>query len=91
LKVTLICPGYVQTKVSDNAFDAHGEKHGKTDATHVRGITAERCAEVTLRAIARGKEEISVGGFETWAITLKRFLPGVLSRVIRRMKFSGSR
>ncbi|RFC46820.1 MAG: Short-chain dehydrogenase, partial [Verrucomicrobia bacterium] len=89
--VTLVCPGYVRTKVSDNALDARGEKHGVTDATHQRGITAERCAEATLRAIARGKEEISVGGPETWAITLKRFLPGVFSRVIRRMKFTGSR
>jgi short-subunit dehydrogenase len=89
--VTLVCPGYVRTKVSDNALDARGEKHGVTDATHQRGITAERCAEATLRAIARGKEEISVGGLETWAITLKRFLPGVFSRVIRRMKFTGSR
>ena len=91
VKVTLVCPGYVRTKVSDNALDARGGKHGVTDATHQRGITAERCAEATLRAIARGKEEISVGGPETWAITLKRFLPGVFSRVIRRMKFTGSR
>ena len=91
VKVTLVCPGYVQTQVSDNALGARGEKHGKTDATHVRGITAERCAEATLRAIARGKEEVAVGGFETWAITLKRFLPGVFSRVVRRMKFTGSR
>lgn len=91
LKVTLVCPGYVQTQVSANALGARGEKHGRTDDTHLRGITAERCAEATLRAIARGKEEISVGGAETWAITLQRLLPRVYSRVIRRMKFSGSR
>ena len=91
VKVTLICPGYVQTKVSANAFGADGEKYGQTDATHVRGITAEHCAEATLRAIARGKEEVSVGGVETWAIVLKRLLPGVFSRVVRRLKFSGSR
>lgn len=89
VKVTLVCPGYVRTKVSVNALGAHGEKHGETDAMHIRGITAERCAEATLRAIARGKEEISVGGKETWAIKLKRFLPGVASRVMRRMKFGG--
>jgi len=87
LKVTLVCPGYVLTQVSANALGAHGEKHGVTDATHQRGITAERCAAATLRAIARGKEEISVGGAETWAITLKRLLPSVYSRMIRRMKF----
>jgi short-subunit dehydrogenase len=90
LKVTLVCPGYVKTQVSANALGAHGEKHGQTDATHLRGITAERCAEATLRAVARGKEEIAVGGIETWAIPLKQFLPGVFSRVVRKMKFSGS-
>jgi short-subunit dehydrogenase len=91
VKVTLVCPGYVQTRVSDNALGARGEKYGRTDATHRRGITAERCAAATLRAVAGGREEISVGGPETWAIALKRFLPGVVSRVIRRMKFTGSR
>jgi len=91
LKVTLVCPGYVRTKVSDNALGARGEKHGQTDATHLRGISAERCAEATLRAVARGREEITVGGVETWAVLLKRLLPGVLSRAIRRMKFTGSR
>lgn len=91
LKVTLVCPGYVRTEVSANALDARGDQHRHTDATHVRGITAERCAEATLRAIARGREEISVGGAETWAIPLKRLLPGVVSRVVRKMRFSGSR
>ncbi len=91
VKVTLVCPGYVKTKVSDNALGARGEKHGRTDAATERGITAERCAAATLRAIARGQEEISVGGPEIWAITLKRFFPRLLSRVVRKMKFSGSR
>jgi hypothetical protein len=74
--------------VSDNAVGARGEKHGRTDDTHLRGISAERCAEATLRAVARGKEEITVGGIETWAALLKRLLPGVFSHVVRRVKFS---
>ena len=89
--VTIVCPGYVLTQVSANALGAQGEKHGVTDATHERGISAERCAAVTLRGIARGKNEIVVGGLETWAITLQRFLPGVYARVIRRMKFRGAK
>jgi len=92
VKVTIVCPGYVRTKVSDNALGARGEKHGRTDATTARGITAERCAAATLRAVVLGREEISVGGAETWAIALKRFFPGLLSWGVRRIKFStGSR
>lgn len=91
VKVTLVCPGYVATQVSANALGARGELHGRTDATHLEGISAERCAAATLQAVARGREEIVVGGRETWAIPLKRLLPGVLSRVIRRMTFSVTR
>lgn len=91
VKVTLICPGYVKTKVSANAVGAHGEKHGQTDATHQRGISAERCADAIVRGLARGREEIHVGGFEVAAIYLKRFAPWLFSRIVRRMTFSVTR
>ncbi len=87
LKVTLACPGYVQTAVSANALDAQGGKHGRTDPTHQRGITAEKCAAAIVRAVARGREEIAMGGPEVFAIQLKRFFPWLASRIVRRMKF----
>ena len=85
--VTLVCPGYVKTAVSDNAVGPRGEKHGQTDATHLRGITAEACATALVRATARGREEIYVGR-EAYAIYIKRFFPSLYSHVVRRMKFS---
>ncbi|MBS0664447.1 MAG: SDR family oxidoreductase [Verrucomicrobia bacterium] len=88
IKVTLVCPGYVLTQVSANAVGPRGEKHGVTDATHERGISPGRVARATLDAVARGREEIAIGGTERWAILLKRLLPGVAARVIRGMKFS---
>jgi short-subunit dehydrogenase len=88
IKVTLACPGYVRTAVSANALGPNGEKHGHTDTTHQRGITAERCADGILRGVARSREEIAVGGTETYALLLKRFAPWLFSRVVRRMKFS---
>lgn len=88
VQVTLICPGYVKTKVSDNAVGARGEKHGQMDATHQRGISAERCADAIVRGLARGREEIQVGGMEVAAIYLKRLTPWLFSRIVRRMKFS---
>jgi len=90
IKVTLACPGYVRTQVSANALGPAGEKHGRTDATHVRGISADQCAAAILRGVARGREEIAVGGTEVFAIYLKRFAPWLFSRIVRRMKFSGS-
>ncbi len=86
--VTIVCPGYVNTSVSANALGPRGERNNRTDATHHRGITAERCAAAILRAVARRKNEIYVGGREVAGIYLQRFFPALLTRIIRRMKFS---
>lgn len=87
IKVTLACPGYVKTAVSANALDGRGGRHGRTDPTHQRGIPAEKCARVIVNAVARGREEVAVGGVEVFAIHLKRFAPWIASRIIRRMRF----
>lgn len=88
VKVTLACPGYVRTAVSDNALGPRGEKHARTDATHRRAISAEACARAILRGVARDREELVVGGWETAGIYLKRFAPWLFSRIVRRMTFS---
>lgn len=88
--VTLVCPGYVKTSVSDNAVGPRGEKHGRTDSTHQSGISAESCAAAIVRAIAASREEIYIG-HESYAIYVKRFFPWLFSRIVRRMKFSVSK
>lgn len=88
LHVTLACPGYVRTQVSANALGPHGERHAVTDATHERGIPADRCARAIVRAVARRRDEVYVGGWEVAGIYLQRFLPRVYARIVRRMRFS---
>ncbi|MBM3853429.1 MAG: SDR family oxidoreductase [Verrucomicrobia bacterium] len=88
IKVTLVCPGYVRTAVSANALGPHGEQHGRTDGTHETGIAPERCAAALLRGLARGRDEVQVGGWEVAGIYLQRFAPWLLHRIVRRMKFS---
>jgi len=88
IRVTLACPGYVQTAVSENALGPRGEKHGSTDGTHRRGIAPEKCAAAIVRGVARGQEEVHVGGLEVAGIYVKRLAPWLLSRIVRKMKFS---
>lgn len=88
IRVTIVCPGYVQTAVSANALGPRGEAHRRTDETHRRGITADKCAAAILRAVAQRREEVAVGGNEVFGIYLKRFAPWLLSRIVRKMKFS---
>lgn len=90
VSVLLACPGYVRTAVSRNALDSRGKKHEQMDAKTERGISPEKCAAAIVSALARGREEIYVGGKEIAGIYLKRFFPRLLSRVVRGMKFSVS-
>ena len=88
IKVTLVCPGYVKTAISVNALGPRGEKHGRTDGTHISGIAPEKCATAIVRGVAGGREEVYVGGWEVAGIYVKRFAPWLLSLIVRRMKFS---
>jgi dehydrogenase/reductase SDR family member 7B len=87
IRVTLACPGYVRTAVSANALGPRGEKHGRTDATHQKGISAEKCAAAIVNGVARGRNEIYIGR-EAVAIYLQRFVPWLYAWAVRRMKFS---
>ena len=88
IKITLVCPGYVRTAVSDNAVGPRGEKHGRTDGTTMAGIAPEKCAAAIVRSVAQGRDEVYVGGREVAGIYLQRFAPRLLARIVRRMKFS---
>jgi short-subunit dehydrogenase len=88
IAITLVCPGYVRTAISTNALGPRGEAHGRTDGTHLAGIAPEKCAAALLRAVSHRRREVYVGGWEVAGIYLQRLAPGLLARIVRRMKFS---
>lgn len=86
ISVLLVCPGFIQTNVSVNAFTGTGEKLGSMDAATARGLTAEECARKIISAIKSGKEEIVVAKWkERSAVLAKRFFPSLLSRLLRKI------
>lgn len=85
IQVTMVCPGYIKTNISLNAVTATGEKHNHMDANQQKGMPAEVCARKILEAVATGKYEIIIGGKETLGVYLKRFFPGILNKVVRKI------
>ncbi|MCY7356861.1 MAG: SDR family oxidoreductase [Rudanella sp.] len=83
LHVTMVCPGYIKTPISLNALNANGQKHARMDQNQAIGMDPAECARQICNAVARHCEEVYVGGFETMGIYLKRFFPGILSRILR--------
>jgi short-subunit dehydrogenase len=83
IRITLVIPGIIRTPITRNALVGDGTVHGKMEAVHERGMSAEACAAGVLDAVARGKEEALVGGMETLTVHLHRFFPVLFSRMIR--------
>jgi len=85
IKVTIICPGYIRTQISINALNATGGKHNRLDKNQEKGMAPEQCAQRILTAVAAGKQEVIIGGKEKLGVYLKRFVPGLFTRIVRKM------
>jgi dehydrogenase/reductase SDR family protein 7B len=87
LKVTIVCPGYVRTNLSLNALSSDGAHHSKMDETTANGLDPAFFARKMIAAVEAGKEEVVIAGFrETLGVYLKRFMPGLLSRIVSKAK-----
>lgn len=85
--VTLICPGWVRTNITMHALTGSGDKLNQMDPNTEKGLRPEAFAKKMIRAVEKKKEEVYIGGpKELSAIYLKRFLPGLFSRIIREAK-----
>lgn len=85
IRVTLACPGYVRTQVSANALSGDGTPFGRTDENIAAGIDPERCARSIADGVERDREEVVVGGKETYAVLVQRLWPSLASRLVRRV------
>lgn len=84
INVTIACPGKINTDISVNALNSKGEAHEKMDHNQATGMSAEECATQLLKAVQKCRKEVLIGNKEIKAVTLKRFLPKVFWRVIRK-------
>jgi short-subunit dehydrogenase len=86
IRVSIVCPGFIRTSISVNALCADGTCHGTMDEAQAKGMTPAVCADRIVRGMEEGREEFLVGGREILGVYLKRFAPGLLSRIIARSK-----
>lgn len=85
IKVSLVCPGFVKTRVTLNALQGDGSIHGRMGRGQEQGMKPEVFARKLLPKIEKGKEEIYLGGKEVFAIYLKRFTPRLLNFLLRKI------
>ncbi len=86
IKVTLACPGFVQTNVSLNALTGNGTPQNKMDSATKNGLTTKTFVKLLIKAVKKEKQEVYIGGFkEKLAVYVKRYFPKLLSTMIRKM------
>nr|VFJ75443.1 MAG: Short-chain dehydrogenase [Candidatus Kentron sp. FW] len=86
IEITLVCPGWVRTNLSLEALKGDGTRHGCMDAGQNKGMSPERFADKMFKAIVRGKEEVTIGGIEAHAVLGKRLMPGLLRKILPKIK-----
>jgi short-subunit dehydrogenase len=80
--VTIVCPGYINTEITEHALSSGGREHGVKDKSIQNGLSPEKCAKAIADAMAKGKSELAIGGKEVLAIYAKRFFPKLVERVV---------
>lgn len=87
IHITIVCPGWIRTNVTINALKGDGTILNEMDRTTAAGLKPSDFVMKMLRAIQSEKEEVYIGGFtEVMAVYLKRFLPKLFSKVVRKAK-----
>jgi len=85
IKITLICPGFVQTNVSINALTGDGKPQNMMDKATKNGISPEKLAKQMLKAIKNNRLEKAIGHKEIYGILIKRFFPKMAAKIIRKV------
>ncbi|MFK8046352.1 MAG: SDR family NAD(P)-dependent oxidoreductase [Crocinitomicaceae bacterium] len=86
IRVTIAYPGKINTPISVSALTSTGEKHGVMDHNQESGMSAEKCVSKIIRAANKGKKSVIVGGKETYAVYIKRYIPVLFWKIIKNQK-----
>ena len=86
IKVTMVCPGFVNTNVAINALTADGTPQVDNDMATKNGLSPYVFAKKMVNAIEKEKFEVYIGRKEVMGIYMKRFFPKLLHRLVLRSK-----
>lgn len=90
IRITVLCPGYIKTHISVNALTETGERFNKMSVNQANGMEPDVLAEKVYKKLQKNRRSLNIGGSELLGIYLSRYVPGLFSRMLRRMQKKGS-
>jgi short-subunit dehydrogenase len=85
IAVTMICPGVIKTPISLSALKGDGSPNNKMDDLQSKGMPVATCARQIVEAMANQKPEVYIGGKEVVLLYIKRFIPSLYRRIIKKI------
>ncbi len=86
LRITLACPGRVQTPISMNAMKGDGTSHNQMDAGQQNGIPVDTCVRQILNASRKGRFEVIIAQNETLLLRLKAISHQLFFKLAQKVK-----
>ncbi len=86
IRSTVICPGRVKTNISVEALGPDGRPQKIMDRGQQKGVTPESCAMDIINGIRKNKRDVYTGGSSVVMVYIKRYLPWLAYRLIKKIK-----
>ncbi|MGL6076949.1 MAG: SDR family NAD(P)-dependent oxidoreductase [Fimbriiglobus sp.] len=80
ISLLIVSPGLTQTNFSKNLL----ERKARIQMDHMRGMTAETVAEVTLNTLAKDSQDVTLTRLGRWLVLGNRLFPGLIDRIGKR-------
>ncbi|MGB3606313.1 SDR family oxidoreductase [Psychroserpens sp.] len=84
VRVTLICPGFVNTNIARNALTADGSAQARQDSKTEKGLEVKVFVNKMIKAIKKEKFEAYIGQTETLGVYVKRLSPRLIHWLVKR-------
>lgn len=85
IRVTIICPGRINTDISLKALAKGGVAHGVMDKGQAQGMNVEECAHQYIRAIEKNKKEVFIGKKDLLVVYLRQYFPFLFYKIIGKI------
>jgi short-subunit dehydrogenase len=82
--VTIACPGWIATHISQNALTADGTAYSEATGVASNKMSADSCALHIANAIASGKNEALMGGIETLGGLARALFPKLYDWAVQK-------
>ncbi len=86
IKVLMVLPGFIKTNLTFNAMTKDGTNFNKMGQGQDKGLSANEFVRNLLVAIENDKKEVYIGGSDILIIYIKRYLPNLYYKIIRKVK-----